>query len=1015
MYKFIQSNRLIASNYFFLLLLALIAGCDNPPHFTTNETITATIGNAKITKVNVENWNHQTQLVLMPGGPYLQNNFPLVQPALFIAKSDNYVFAADKLNNLTVVDFSQHPAKRVTQITLKDQVTALAAYNQYLIVGFEQQGITIFDISSATAIKMVARIEHPASVTRIKVYNEKIYALSNNNQLWVLESVTDSDTQAPWRHSHTVKIPASSTDFTVLNSHVLVIGPDYGLGSLLLSKPDKFLFTYKLQGETRTINISDGLAYVASGTGGLTLFDINNPDQPQWMGSHNKFDTIDDVLINADRAYVIDRGIRIATLNIANKTLPITGSFYKPHSKISDMLVAGEHVYLATEKNIEEINIPAHMHAQISNEGINQGGTRRAYIENDIAYVADWFSGLHLYDISDPAQPRHLSNYHTPGSSKGVVVENGYAYVGDDDHGLQIIDVSNPEQPKKVSEVLTTGLAYTLKKHGKLIYLADHRGGFHIVDVSNVHKPVIVSSYNTPGKSWAIDIVDNIAYVADDSSGLLIFDVSDATQPKQIGQFNPQGAAEDVVIKNNLAYVSFFDKGLYILDIHQPSQPKLIAQLPIPGNARSIVISANYAYIAGWESGLNIIDISNPASPYIVGRYDTKGSAWGADISKGHAYIWDWWGGVKVINIEDPRQPQLVGKYHTRGKIINLRQKGNYVYTANGTGSVQSFDINNALNPIWVTGIDFPGRIVDIWPSATSGFAYAANAENGLRVLDISNPFYIQAVNQQDTGGETTLVREHRQTVYVANKPSGLLIYNASNPRQLIKQQELAITVKDMQVHDDQLLVASEEKGLLAYTIENTGALSESFITIDNDASRVIANQSLIFSTTNDKIIVWQNTNDSHQAIAELEFSEPVTDIQSTGKELLVTTSNNGLLSYDITDPALPVLQSRYPSTDMLDRFIVHGDAVFFGGSHTVASAQRLPPLDWRRINNSEIQLTIPANLPLSYYHLLLVDFRGNEQLWPNAIKVSYPDRKKPKMTMDDFKKLLEKHRSQKP
>jgi len=1015
MSKFIQPYRLIALNYLVLLLLALIAGCNNPTRFTNNETVTATVGNAKTTKLNVENWDQQTQLVLLPGGPYLENKYPLAQPALFISKADKYVFIADKHNNLAVVDFSQNPAKIIIQLTLKDQVTALAAYNQYLIVGFNQQGIIIFDTSTTSSLKVVSQFELPASVNQIKVYNKNIYALSNNKDLWELESTTGTDPQGPWHLSRILNLPASSTDFAIFNSHIFTIGPDYGLASLLLSKPENLLFAGKLQGEEKSITISDGFAYVAGDTGGLTVFDLNKPDQPQWIGSHNKFDTIDDVLISANRAYVIDRGIRLATLNIANKALPITGSFYKPDSKIFGMVVEGDYTYLATQKGIEQIHFPENTHAQISNEGINQGGTRRAYIESDIAYVADWFSGLHLYDISNPAHPRHLSNFHTPGSSKGVLVENGYAYVGDDDHGLQIIDVSNPEKPKKVSEILTTGLAYTLKKQGKLIYLADHRGGFHIIDVGDVKHPAIVSSYDTPGKSWAIDIVDNIAYVADDTTGLLIFDVSDTKNPKQIGQFNPQGAAEDVVIKNNLAYVSFFDKGLFILDIQNPSQPKVISQLPIPGNARSIALADNHAYIAGWESGLNIVDISNPASPHIAGYYDTKGSAWGADVSKGHAFIWDWWGGVKVIDVDNPQQPRLVGKYHTRGKIINLRQKGNYIYTANGSGGVQVFDINNALNPIWVTGIDFPGNIVDIWPSATNGFAYAANAEHGLRVMDISDPFYIHSVNQQDTGGETTLVRENKQTLYVANKTLGLLTYNASNPRQLIKQQELAISVKDMQIHNEQLLVASVEKGLLAYNIENTGTLSESFITIDNTANRAIATQSLVISVTNDTIKLWQQTDSNYRPIADIVLEEAITDIQATEQDLLVTTPNNGLLSYDITDPANPVLQSRYPSTDELGGFIVHGDAIFFGGSHTIASAQRLPPLVWQRVHDSEIQLNIPENLPLGLYHLMLIDSRGNKQLWPNAIKVSYPDRKKPKMTMDEFKKLLKKHRSQQP
>jgi hypothetical protein len=1008
----IQSYRLST----FCLLCSLLVSCSDPaPSFTNTETIKVSVGKTRSAIVNVDNWSQDTQLALVPGGPYLENKYSLDKPAQLICKSDNYVFAVDKYNKLTIIDFSVNPAKQVAQLTLEGQVTSLATHNQLLFVGFKQQGITIYNISNLPEVTTRARFDKAASVSKIKVYKEKIYALSNNTQLWVLKPAANDESNANWTDTSNIPIPAASTDFAVLDTHVLTIGPGYGLGSALLSEPEKFQSTYTLQGNAMAIKVSDGFAYVASGSGGLTLFDINNPAHPQWSGSHNKFDSINNVLISKDRAFVLDRDVRIATLSIANKSLPITGSFYKAKSTVFDILADANHAFLATEDGVEEIHFPTHPHAQISNEGINQGGTRRAYIENNIAYVADWFSGLHLYDISNPAKPRHLSNYHTPGSSKGVVVDNGYAFVGDDDHGLQIIDVSNPERPQKVSEILTTGLAYTLKKQGNLIYLADHRGGFHIIDVSNIKQPAIVSSYDTPGKSWAIDVADNITYVADDTSGLLIFDTSDVTQPKQIGQFNPQGAAEDVVVKNNLTYVSFFDKGLFILDIQNPSQPQVVAQLPIPGNARSVTLNDNYAYIAGWESGLNIVDISNPASPHIVGNYDTKGSAWGADVSNGHAFIWDWWGGVKVINIENPQQPRLVGKYHTRGEIINLKQKGNYIYTANGVGGVQVFDIKNALNPIWVTGIDFPGTTIDIWPSPSSGYAYAANTEHGLQILDISNSFYIQPVGRQHTGGETTLVREHEQTVYVANKNAGLFIYNASNPQQLIKQQELPIAVKDMLPYNKQLLIVSEEKHLIAFTIDNSGKLAKNPLTIDNNTSGVTANKTLVFSSNDNKVNLWRQTAGKFQSVADISFAEAILGMQATENELLVTTNNNGLFSYDISNPLQPVLNSYYPATDKLGHFIIKGNAVFFGGSHTIASAQQLPSLEWRRVNNHELQLTIPGNLPLGVYHLMLVDSLGNKQLWPNAIEVSFPHRKKPKLTMDQFRKLLEKHRSQQP
>lgn len=995
-------------------LLLFIAGCNSEPQFTDNKTITVTTGKSLTRSVNVKNWSDDDQLVLLPGGPYVNNHFPVTQPVKYIQGTDKYAVIANNHNQLTVIDFSLQPARRVTQFDAGDNVTAMSIHNNLLLVGLKHSGLTLFDLSTLPTVEKITQLKDTESTNRIKVFNNRVFALIHDHQLKIFEIPDSISIQSEFKLADTINLPEPTTDFEIVDQYAITIGPQYGVASLLLTATKQFQSVASLQNKPKALRIADGIAYIADGKTGLVLYDVSNPQQLRWLGSHNKFDSIDNVFISSKRAFVLDHNLRLATLNISNRHLPITGSFYKPTGAISNFVVEGDQVFVATRHSVDQVVFPTTSHTQISNEGINQGGSRRAYIENNIAYVADWFSGLHLYDISDPTHIRHLSNYHTPGSSKGVVVENGYAYVGDDDHGLQIIDVSKPEQPTIVSSIMTTGLAYTLKKQGNLIYLADHRGGFYIIDVTDVKNPRLVSNYDTPGKSWAIDVNDNIAYVADDTSGLLIFNVSNSRQPRQIGQFNPQGAAEDVVVKGQIAFVSFFDKGFYILDVSKPEQIKVVAQLPIPGNARSIDIQGDHAYIAGWESGLNIVDISDLTAPKIVSRYDTRGSAWGANVSNNHAYVWDWWGGVLAINVENPRQPHLAGRYHSRGQILNLRQKENYIYTANGVGGVQVFDINNALNPIWATGIDFPGTIVDIWPSSKSPFAFAANAEHGLRVIDISNPFYVYPAGNYDTGGNAILVREHNNSVFVANKASGLIIYDATDPAHLVKKQELPIEAKDLWLEENHLFIASAKQGLLAFSFDDHEHVSEHFKIIDSNAEHVIAQQSLLVSTTDgNQIKIWQVNNDSFQLKSSIAVHSPVIDVKLKGQQLLINSAVNGLLGYDISNPEHPLLQIRYPATDTLGRFIVSNDAVFFGGSHTIASVQRLAPLTWKSVNRKQLEVTIPADLEIGHYHLQITNQRGYEQLWPNAISVELAARKKPKMTMDDFKKLLEKHRSE--
>ncbi|MDP2682632.1 MAG: hypothetical protein Q8P28_07490 [Deltaproteobacteria bacterium] len=50
------------------------------------------------------------------------------------------------------------------------------------------------------------------------------------------------------------------------------------------------------------------------------------------------------------------------------------------------------------------------------------GYARKLFLKDNYLYLADWYSGMHIYDVTLPYKPVHISNIHTPGSPKGVYV-----------------------------------------------------------------------------------------------------------------------------------------------------------------------------------------------------------------------------------------------------------------------------------------------------------------------------------------------------------------------------------------------------------------------------------------------------------------------------------------------------------------------------------------------------------------------------------------------------------------
>ena len=87
------------------------------------------------------------------------------------------------------------------------------------------------------------------------------------------------------------------------------------------------------------------------------------------------------------------------------------------------------------------------------------GSAKAVYVSGNYAYVAGWYSGLQVIDISDPTKPTPAGSYNTPGDAYGVYVSGNYAYVADDEAGLQVIDISDPAKPTLAGFYNTPGYA----------------------------------------------------------------------------------------------------------------------------------------------------------------------------------------------------------------------------------------------------------------------------------------------------------------------------------------------------------------------------------------------------------------------------------------------------------------------------------------------------------------------------------------------------------------------------
>lgn len=172
-----------------------------------------------------------------------------------------------------------------------------------------------------------------------------------------------------------------------------------------------------------------------------------------------------------------------------------------------------------------------------------------------------------------------IGYFDTPGIAKGVAVQGSYAYVADYFQGLRIINVSDPSNPSEIGAIDPQGTdrAFDVVINGTYAYVAYGNSGLWVFDVSNPTFPTLAGYIESDGFSTGVAISGSYAYVAYGSIGLQIINISDPANPTEAGYYYTVNAANDVALDNNYAYVAANGDGLYIIQNDLLSEVKEIS------------------------------------------------------------------------------------------------------------------------------------------------------------------------------------------------------------------------------------------------------------------------------------------------------------------------------------------------------------------------------------------------------------------------------------------------------
>jgi hypothetical protein len=335
-------------------------------------------------------------------------------------------------------------------------------------------------------------------------------------------------------------------------------------------------------------------AYVASwhNTSGVWIFDISNPDAPQFVTTYAPANTSTNMqgiqVLNGIGYFAADTGnggVHIVDLsNPANPTLitqihPMQDGRWG--NTVHDLTIdaAGKHLYIPgypTDNSIfvYDVSDPSQPSLLTTFNG-SDALVHDVTVSGNRLFASGWNGTSDIFDITNPQVPVLLGTFtsgvHTQDvsfSTDGNFVFCPHELAANGD--VVIFDISNPAAPVQVNDLQETllGLQATSPSTSKLmrdsasnrdfLYVAWYQSGLAVFDVSDPAHAVLVGNYDTwPGFSfggsgggdgdwgvWPFQGTDKVL-VSDRTTGLYVLDTrAESSDPAVFSlTFNPNPVA----------------------------------------------------------------------------------------------------------------------------------------------------------------------------------------------------------------------------------------------------------------------------------------------------------------------------------------------------------------------------------------------------------------------------------------------------------------------------------------
>lgn len=650
-----------------------------------------------------------------PAEPIVDGTYDTYISPQSIFVSENYAYIAGNDLEIINITYPETPTlEGSTNIHYGGEDIHVQGDYAYVVDGYS--GMKIFNVSEPSDPFHVATLPIEGNTNSVNVLNSYAYVTKYSGDFHIINITEPTD---PFiEGTYTIDNPALILDAYVLGHYAYIVGSQMSLHIVDITIPElpELVITHESQDRSESIFVLDDYAYVGNYSDGLSIINVSEPFTGDVQPISKHFRTRLEVLDTAG--------------NTSHAIRDVWANTYNNPPAIDDIEIYKDDIL-----------------TMISDVG-SFDFIRDVFVSGNYAYFTDYYTGLHILNITDLANPRIEGSCDTPGYAAKIFISDNHAYVADEVAGLQIINISNPEDPFIEGSYPAPRRTYGIYVDGNYAYATDgYPGLVKILNITDPSNPVLEGEYDT-GADIVYDAVASSDYLyVGDSDGLKILDVTDPSNPLLVGSVSTDSLAHAVFLSGNYVYVADAFAGFKIIDISSPSSPVIVGSYATVGTARDVYVSDNYAYLAAGSSGLLIFDITDPENPILVKEFALDNSL-SLDVSGNHIFVADSEEGLNILYYGDGLHMQAIG---VDDPDISTTWDGLLEYRWD-VNNDSVWDTNFLPNPDYILSsadFDFSSIACEVRDrfSATSKVVFTADPSIEFypdidgQIIDVSTPF----------------------------------------------------------------------------------------------------------------------------------------------------------------------------------------------------------------------------------------------------------------------------------